>query len=470
MSKINKFFKAMKHFIKNNKLLIVIFFLTLAYKVAIHLTYNSNFADLNYTDRTAYNFVRGLGFFSDVDHFDFLRQHFYPWLFPIGYLYKIVATKAWPFLITATMVSLIAYPIIKIAKEKLNKKEVFFFSVFLVSSYFFRHLMFEDIHGELFMTALLSWIIYYLSKNNDKQAILLTLLLPLCKENFISVAGAVSIYFFFKGKRKASLFVAVYSIIATLLIFKVYYVLINNGSYMFMDRYAASSKIQLFMSLFNADKFAYLLILLLPYGLLPLFSSYTLLGLGIVTQNLLSTYLGQYTFYTHYNFPLIPVIAVSSIFGYLRLKQNKRFMRFLVITLSFFFVINILAFIFLEARYFTNPRPYISETRHIRKIVGPIASIEACEWSMMHYSYRPKWDRIRNCEAQYVILKRPIMVTPEEYKKLPISKKISALFYGEIQGQGLRDEFNKTLVNVKKTHTLIWDQNLLLFKKKESMP
>ena len=118
----------------------------------------------------------------------FFTLHFQPIYYLIAPLYLILATPIWIFIIHSFCLTFSLIPLIKYAKYRCPSINNIGLKTLFIS--FFIYLPFRsgnltDLHAEVLILPLFSWIAYFLLTKRYQFAIYLSLLLPLFKENMI---------------------------------------------------------------------------------------------------------------------------------------------------------------------------------------------------------------------------------------------------------------------------------------------
>ncbi|OGI07758.1 MAG: hypothetical protein A2Y40_09310 [Candidatus Margulisbacteria bacterium GWF2_35_9] len=470
-------------------------------KICIYYGFHIGFADLYYFDNSVWNLIHGNGLFLSYFNKSYFADHFYPYLYLLAPLYIIKPTPLWNYLFHAMILTAMTYPILDIAKHRFGKKGMIFTLILLIGTYTFRRQNMQDLHGDILMASFLAWIIHSFYFSNDKRAFLLTLLLPFAKENFIIVSFFIGLYFIFVRKNmKMGVIILSYSIVFFLFLIKLFIPHFNTSDYRHLARYsylgnALSEQVRtiifkpyiLLLELLNAYKIAYVLLIFLPIIFLPLFSPYILLSIGVFAQNLLAITKTTCDLSTHYQAPLIPILAIASIDGLYRLKIKLPTLSYQRLTKTFkkvaifFLIINLFAFIFLDLRTLIITK-HILSANSVLKLIPKEASVSASDHFFIKLNHRDYIYQFPGIiDADYIVFEDieptiPVNVNQIKYaKKLwNTGNKIKLLKYlvvGEY-GTGNKNRYSKKVGNLLANpifEVLFNENDVYLLKKKKRL-
>ncbi|OGI07761.1 MAG: hypothetical protein A2Y40_09325 [Candidatus Margulisbacteria bacterium GWF2_35_9] len=429
-----------------------VFLFVFLYRFLTYLTFNTSFHDFYFFDQSIWNFVHGKGFYLSIFNMSFLGDHFYPWLLLFVPFYWLYSTPVWLFIGQAVVVLLMAYPVLRIAKEEFGNRGVFV-ALLLLFAYFPFRMMAHDFHGEIWLAMLVSWVLYALYYKKEKWVYLCAFLMPFAKESAASVIISIGLYYIIiKRSYLKGLFISLWGLVTSILLINVIVPYFGDGSYMYSSKYSylgesVSDKLLtilthphvVFMNMVTTDKILYVFLLFAPLCFLSLRSSFIILLIGPLMQNILSDYYGFYDISAHYSITMIPVIFICAILGLAKIKKNdpdgvnRNLVKYRKIVV-FFIGINILCFLFLEARSFIIPYDLKTQYKIISKI-PPTASISADQRYFSHLQYRNNIYRLSSQhDSTYVLIKKYKYVTDKEFMKLMNDKKYKVLLSHLIMG------------------------------------
>ena len=188
---------------------------------------------------------------------------------------------------------------------------------------------FYDIHENMFLTPLILWLFYFLERDQIKGIILFSLLTLMVKEDAALYVLFIGLYVILNNKRlKLGLVISCMALawfVTTLIILK------NFGNGAMTDRFSnfisdpqwgllsvgktiLCNPAYLFKEVFTPEKIKFILLMLLPIGLIPILSrnlKQLILMVPFVVINLMPNYIYQHSIYFQYTF------GVSAIFFYL---------------------------------------------------------------------------------------------------------------------------------------------------------
>ncbi|WP_197082154.1 DUF2079 domain-containing protein [Methanosarcina siciliae] len=346
--------------------------------------------DTFWFDNIFYNTIQGNGFFhvspnhysvSEIyryPNFSHFHQHNQPillFVLPIYYLFPSVYTLL---CLQAILIGVGAIPLYFIGKETLDETsgKIIAISYLLYPTVMWNTILFHPI---TFAPFFIFSMVYFYMKDKIGLFILSLFFSLILKENVPLVLfplGVYLLYDFYNGKYfspyvsnrwKYFLLLLVLTPAYFILSFKIVIPYFTGGEYVFAGRYAhlGSSfseiltnfveKPSLFISeLVSKEALSYFLQLLLPVSFVPLLSIATLsIGIPILLQNLLSSSFAQICFIAQYQFNLIPVIFLSVIVGFVKIKRkrNETFKKYMIsyfhLTLAWCIVFSLIRFFIL---------------------------------------------------------------------------------------------------------------------------
>ena len=464
--------------------LILLFFYFIFIDSSRHYTFQTNYLDFFFNHNSIYNLSNSQGSFIPF--------------------YWMAATPLGLIFLKTALILIGTYPLLKLFQKYISDTHTPYFYLL----YFFylplRRFSFSDLHGEFFMMAIISWIIYFLILKNYRRSFFLSLLLFFTKENFILLTLPISIYFYLKKNPNygASLFLL--SILWMFFIFKFYFpfMLLKTDisqPYFFLyffsgfgdtfqeiALYCFTHPIIFLKKILTYDKLFHFILLFAPFGFLSFASPICLLGLGILLQNYLMPY-DMYKIYMHYSLPLTPIIVSSAILGYATFKpklvQATYLKNTLKLTLSVFIFSNIVLFMVFDLRTFiSSPDIKIThqlinklpKSSHLLTTSNYVPHLNDHQLTLMRpNTYQQPFDFILMANQQpldYEILQSPIKYMLSALEKKQYKHYFTRWLHGEREYTYLSTENYKNLIHYFKTHpnyTLINEnKDSLFFKRK----
>lgn len=465
-----------------------------------HFTFKTHFYDLFFYNHAIWNISKTLTPWISPLNISFLEDHFYFWLYAVAPFYKIISTPLILFAIQSMCLYLTGLPIIKLAKEKFGSQGAWVTLLLLGSYVTFRRAIFDAIHGEFFMMALLSWIIYWMVNKQHRRVLLLSCLLIFAKENAFTLLVPLGALFWFENKKKIAIGVVFLAVICGYMIFNVFFHSEETYSYLltrydlgvtFFDSLIMIIKNPLIIlkKMISFEKLRYIILLFLPLAGLSFFSKYLILGIPLLLQNLLSTRFGMVNVVTHYSFPLIPIIFMSAILSYHNLKHKLAQYPLVEKAVHYcsilFVVLNIGIWLIFDFRHFYVSKDII-ETRQVLKQIATKdnLSILSTPNLIQFFSYSQKSNLIRfpkdDDNIDYVVLANQmpldkVVLDGSEYLKYflknldDIKFNTYRWFYGEREYSNLASEPYSQLLNSWKSHpnyhTILNNSEVLVLKR-----
>ncbi len=474
-------------------LLICLFFFgyVLIEKLLIFYNFHVGFIDLYFYDHACWNISRGLGPWLDYFHKSFLADHFYSYLFLIAPFYWIKTSPIWIFIAHALVLVLILIPILKISNEQFGFRGMIMAFVILFFTYTFRQQINQDLHGDIVMAALISWILYWLVHERYQWVLVLTLALPFAKETAGLTVIMIGVYLWIFRKRMWEGFIIIaYGIISMYGLIHYIIPYFNGTAYRHFNRFnqfGATFSDQLktvflhpmtvITYALGGNHLAYLAGMILPLVALPLFSAYSLIALGILAQNLLGA--GVYTIDIggHYSAGLVPIFAFATIQVMAKIKQTwtqpayTRFIRIFKGVSIFFIGVNILVIIFMEARFFWIS-PHVKAGHEALKLIPATQSVSASEVFYIHLHYRStiEYFPVIN-RANYVIAEQRETLVPDHINQ---TEYLKTMWHTGKQWQVLRflilGQYGTENIRYQQTLTMLAnDPNYQLIFEKEGV-
>jgi uncharacterized membrane protein len=412
-------------------LVLITFAFLLIQKLFVFYGFQTSFNDFYNKSNATWNASLGNGLYIDLWGKSYFSNHFYPFYYLIALPYMIAPTDFWLLLFQVVCQTVMAWAILKIAFEYFGKRGAWITLGLLFANYTFRRFNIEPLFGESVMAPLIAWVMYFLIKKRDIPVLILSFLILFTKENavvFLAMLGGF--YIVFRRQYVIGLSLIGIGTIHVWYLIKVFIPSYNVDGYEFSRYvdYGGSSRI------LKMSDFWYVLGLLMPLGFLPLFSSYSVLGLGFVLQNILSVNQKLMVDLSyHVSQPLIPIFFISSILALdflLKKGTHTQFLRFAKGCVALGVFLNILLFIFLDLRVFCVNRSTWDAHRLLRQIPAQ-ASVSASRNYGAHLCHRKAFYRFPEYEnADYVIVeKRDYFFTDGEPPNIRVQWAIT---HGEI--------------------------------------
>ena len=385
-------------------------------------------------------------------------------------------------------------PILLLAREHFGNKGLWLTTLLIWGTYTFRQQINQDLHGDIVMAALISWIVYGLIQSRYRLVLFLSFLMPFTKES-AGVTMIMIAFFLIIFRRKWFEGIAVGVVGVASMYFLIHWFIphYNGGTYRHMAwfrQFGSTFGEQVHTILFHpgntlayifsARRLSYLAALLVPLLGLPLFSHYSLIGLGILAQNLLAYNDITIDIGGHYSAGLIPVFAMSSILVFSRIKRiftarnYRRFVRSFAVVSILFLIVNCLLYVFMEARLFWIS-PHDKACHEALRLIPHDKSVSASEMLFSHLHYRNQiyfFPKIEN--AEYVIVEGRENTIPDNVDQAAYIKELwSEKQYGPVlhylifakYGSG-EESVNQTIESLKhdRHYSLIFNkQDALVF-------
>lgn len=422
--------KLLKDFISRERPILSIlgglFVFFLVQKLFRFTGFQMHYYDLYFYDHALWNAAQGRGLLLEDYGFSLIWMHFYPIMWLLVPFYKLLATPVWLFIAHAFLLVLMAFPILKLGEKYFGRRGLILTAVLLFLYLPFRRANFHDLHGEIVMAAILSWVIYSLDLNKLKRAICFSLLLLFAKETGFLIVVSFALYLIVaKRQFKYGIGLGIVAMIWGLVFVGVIMPSqLPDGDYSYLSYYdhlGDGLGEKLFTVLMRPDivlktvlqgpKILYVLLLFLPLGGFVLASPVVLLSVGTLAQSLLSNKAGTINILSHYCIPLVPVMLMGSILGFFAL--SKRTDKWCVIWrrvgtgfVVFFVCINMLAIIALDLRAFMLP----SDLRVTHRILNEIpksASVVASSALYVHLQHRDNLSLFpKSLDGDYVVVQK----------------------------------------------------------------
>ena len=395
-----------------------------------HLGFHTTFADLYFFDHPVWNFIHGRGLFLNIENMHEFGNHFYPYLYVLAPLYLIKCSPVWLFLVQGITMGLLAYPILSLAEQWFGRKGLLSAAFILFTTYSFRHIGMVDFHGDIVMAMLLSWSLYFIVTKQFRLLWIPIILMPLGKETFFIITIPLGLYLIYKKQFTQGILVVVYSaLVAYVLIHFVMPMFHSYSHFRFYDYLGATPKEiiinailkpQLVLAqLLKSEKIAYVLILLAPLAFLCLRSSLFWIGSLVFLQNLLSNQPGLTDPSNHYVASLIPILAFSTMLVIQKIQlrpkeKQQKIMKIFKRTVIGFAVINLLAFVILEVRYFIPTQGW-KDVKKAVSLVPADASVLGTSTTLTHLYYRQYFNRENGSPFEYMIFRPVTSVSTEQF-------------------------------------------------------
>lgn len=397
-----------------------------------HITYN----DFYHKDNATWNITQGNGMYINLWGRTYLANHFYPYHFLIAFFYKLYNHPFWLLLFQVLCQTVMSWGILQISYKRLGKKSLLTVTLLLLVNYQFRRMNIEPIFGETVMAPLITWIIYGLLYNRHRLVFGLTGLMLLTKETAVTFIFMLSVYqIVFKKQYGRALFWIAISSFHTIYLIKFWMPTLNTvKEYDFGNYYAymGSKPIDVIKTVFtrphiilkqwlDGANILYSIGLLMPFGFLPLLSPLLLLGAGTYLQNVLAARQPlMVDIAYHVSQPLLPILFISSILVWERLRNKKSTgMRIAKGFVIFSIILNVLLFTALDLRTFQFSKNTIQKYQ-VMKLIPKNASLSTSKYLGSHLFHRSEFYRFPIHEnADYIWVDIQHYVFP--YKKDPVT-------------------------------------------------
>ncbi len=272
-------------------------------------------------------------------------SHFAVHLSPVFYLalplYALFPRPETVQIIQALALALGAVPLWLTAKHLgiSNKVSALFCVVYLLHPALMGGCMY-DFHENCFLPLMIMWTVYFAEKKKLIPAVIFALLTCSVKEDAAVYIAFLGLFLLFSGRRKAIGAVITASAVAYFLAACAYlnaqglgvmawrYSHISeDGSLAGVIATAIKDPFRVIKECFTAERFQFAVMMLLPLGLLPLFtkkiSHYILFG-GLVLVNLMPNWQYQYSLDFQYVFGTLALLVYAAMLNYKELSPKVR--------------------------------------------------------------------------------------------------------------------------------------------------
>lgn len=220
-----------------------------------------------------------------------------------------------------------------------NKVSALFCVVYLLHPALMGGCMY-DFHENCFLPVMILWTVYFAEKNKLVPAIVFALLTCSVKEDAAVYIAFLGLFLLLSGRRKAvgasvTVFAVAYFLVACAYLESKglgvmawrYSHISSDGTLMGVILTAIKDPVRIVKECFTADKFQFAVMMLLPLGLLPLFtkkiSRFILFG-GLVLVNLLPNWQYQYSLDFQYVFGTLALLIYAAMLNYSELTASVR--------------------------------------------------------------------------------------------------------------------------------------------------
>ena len=401
--------------------LLGLFLFFIIQKLFLFQGFQTNFWDQYFFDHGLYNVAMGNGWVMNhaFNYSHFFTLHFQPIYYLIVPLYFILASPIWLFILQSFCLTMALVPVIKFAKYRcplvkdIGVKLVLFAMLIYVP---FRSGNLVDLHAEVLLLPLFSWIGYFLLTHRYRLAIILSLFFPLFKENMIVYYFGMAIFFLVNKQFRRAAFLILYGLICTIVVVKILMPMFGLSDYYHLNRFSylnPTSISDLFKQmLFNPHLVIQHLLskkvidyLFGIFGLLffyPLFSKATLIASGVLLQNCLSDNWGMLLFTQHYSLTLVPILLMASVDTYSRWLSKPLVQKVSKFFLALFLCLNLLFFIAFELRSFIIPKE-LAKVHTYADQIPTTASVCASSRFAPHFFYHRQISEFPKCNGEDVI-------------------------------------------------------------------
>jgi len=307
--------------------------------------------DLGLCEQIIWNTKEGNFFYSNEYNMNFLGHHFnlvFLLLMPVYYLLPYTHTL----LILQTVAIATGAVIIFFLTKKVtnNKQTSKIMSIIYIMNPLLWHMNLADFHPIILFIPLFLIMILYLEKNELKKYWFFLFLTLLVKENVSLIIVFLGIFIYFFKKKTVGLKTILIGICWFIITINIIMPYLNSehsnleikGEYdFFKDRYyyLGENIIEIGKTILTnpiyvltytdsytktnpSIKIKYSLLFLIWFACLPMYSIFTIVGIPIFLQNLLSVDSYQLCLTSHHNASLLIILFVSTIFGLSKIKKT----------------------------------------------------------------------------------------------------------------------------------------------------
>lgn len=476
--------KAIAGFFENNsgRLAFIIaaayFLLFSALSLAKHYAFNTRGIDLGIFDQTLWGLANGQAIFSTVVGDYLFAHHSFFLFYPLSIIYRVAPSVELLLALQIAVITLGALPLYRLAKNRLGKGLALLVVMLYLLYPALNHMSLEDFHIETFAATTILFALYFLEAGKNVLFIAAAALTALIKEDTALTAVAIGVYAIV-ARRKAKAGLA--AVIAAGAIFAVATGAFiphfsQGGSFRsggFGDlgmtpadvlKSAVLHPATAAAVLLKSEKLAYLLMMTLPVGAVPLIAPEFLIGaVPAAAINLISESPQRYSVFFHYNSNIMPFIFWAFIIGLERLQKGIEKVPRVNSAKAKAAVVAALVSLALLSAYFYGPLPlaknfgggsynfnseHAKAGREIISMIPPEASVSAMNTAVPHLSqreyvyvfpnpFKKVWylsDNRQNATIEYVLIdlldrQREGMMNPEQFSSYA-NEALSSAGYG----------------------------------------
>lgn len=398
-----------------------IFVLALAYfsifstlSVLKHLSFYSTGYDLGIYDQTLYGFSEGKLFYSTVG-FPLLGMHIEPILFLILPVYMLFKSPITLLIIQTLSISVSVIPLFLIGLKRMKDKIAsFLICIAYLANPTIQFSNLFDFHPLVLALPFVLFAFYFFDNKKYKMGLLSLFLAALCKEYLTLLFATFGIYLFFvHKKRKMGVIMSLIGIAWFFINYTVIMPYFYSAPNLFftMNPYFGNTlgeviKTFIFRPIYSLkfilkfEKLAFLILLLLPAGLLmPLFAP-QILFLASTEIMLVLFYTGtssiQQIIY-HHPIIIVPFLFIATILGIKLLSEKIKRKNLLISLAVFVFLCGILSNIFYgpftilyDLKDFNPTSAYAKTGHRFVSMIPKEAVVAAPNWVLPHVSEREK--------------------------------------------------------------------------------
>lgn len=284
--------------------------------------------------------------FSPMYGVNYFFGHFKPILYLFALFYKIRPGPETLLFMQTLLVGLGAIPVYLLAKKKLGES---FYGLSFGLAYLFTmtFVSYTSFHTTNVIIPFLLWAIYFMEKDSARMSFLFAALALAGKENISLTILALGFYILFfrkdlKNRKAIGYSLVIFSLVWFYLTLYVVMPIFSRESQTgFLKEvnaiYAYLNPKALIKMLPSLNKIIYLFFLFLPFGFLPLLSSFSLVALPEILINIFSSNPAQYRPFNYYSAIILAVFFIASLEAVAKRKWLSLYLlSFVFFTLTFF--------------------------------------------------------------------------------------------------------------------------------------
>jgi uncharacterized membrane protein len=408
-----------------------------------HWGFKTSIYDTGVFDQAIWSCLNGECLLNTINFskpINWLGFHFHPIILAFVPLYKLSPSPEWLIFAQSLSIALTALPIYKIALNlNYSNWQAFFWGISFLLNPFVLSAVIWDFHPVAIAAPFISLSIYYIITNKFERLLTCIFIILLCQEHFGILTIFIGISFWIYNRNIVkSLTIFIIGLLHTIILFIYVFPLLSptgahimlstevkslsrynwlGGSFTSIISNIFTNPLQILKFTFvDLEAYKYILLLLVPYGLvLPILGiEILLIGSADFAANTLSLNPLQRSINGYHSISLIPVIIISAMIGLCRIKRiysQRQYNRVMAITLASFatlFAICILHIFGKDSLWNLTPR--IIRDPELEKVLSLIpedASLSVQANIGSHFSQRYKIYAYPNkaSEVDFIILR-----------------------------------------------------------------